>query len=111
MTGDSERPQAIERKPEPTSTPGEGTSQRECAKPVAWLAFAADGSESSSVYMTDGEARAAADEWNWCIAPLYRSPTLTDAERRAITRAVAVADEFHDTRLAATLRGLLERTR
>jgi len=36
---------------------------------------------------------------------------LTDAERLAIRRAAAVADEFHDARLAATLRGLLERTK
>jgi hypothetical protein len=80
-------------------------------EPVAWLAFAADGSESSAVYMTDGEARAAADEWNWCIAPLYRSPTLTHAEREAVEIAVeyvgsAYAVEHH----AQTLRGLLERT-
>ena len=36
--------------------------------------------------------------------------TLTDAEQAAIRRAAAVADEFHDARLAATLRSLLERT-
>jgi hypothetical protein len=35
--------------------------------------------------------------------------TITDAEREAIERAAAIADEFHDTRLAATLRALLER--
>jgi hypothetical protein len=34
---------------------------------------------------------------------------LTDEERRAVNRAAAVADEFHDYRLAATLRKLLER--
>lgn len=36
---------------------------------------------------------------------------LTDAERQAIRRAAAVADEFHDSRLGGTLRGLLERTK
>ncbi|NBT36110.1 MAG: hypothetical protein EBT03_11360 [Betaproteobacteria bacterium] len=36
---------------------------------------------------------------------------LTDDERLAINRAVAVADEFHDYRLATTLRKLLERTK
>jgi hypothetical protein len=36
---------------------------------------------------------------------------LTDEERAAVGRAAAVADEFHDYRLSATLRSLLERTR
>lgn len=53
-------------------------------KPVAWIAFATDGSESSAVYMFKEQARAAADAWNWCIAPLYRSPALTDDEKDAI---------------------------
>ena len=35
--------------------------------------------------------------------------TLTDAERAAVGRAAAVADEFHDYRLSVTLRALLER--
>jgi hypothetical protein len=35
--------------------------------------------------------------------------TLTAEEREAINRAVAVADEFHDYRLATTLRKLLAR--
>ena len=50
------------------------------------------------------------------VVPLYRSPTLTDAEREAIQWAVATLDaeaalgdgEF-EARQAATLRGLLER--
>ena len=37
--------------------------------------------------------------------------TLTDAEREAIRRAAAVADEMHDSRLKAALHGLLERTK
>jgi hypothetical protein len=38
-------------------------------------------------------------------------PTLTDEERRAVLRAAAIADEFHDARLSATLCSLLERTK
>jgi hypothetical protein len=34
---------------------------------------------------------------------------LTAEERRGVTRALQVAEEFHDSRLIATLRGLLER--
>lgn len=87
--------------------------------PVAWVAFATDGSESAAVYITQEEARAAADEWNWCIAPLYRSPTLTDAEREAIEWALDEGvwsygdpeDWTKAERLRAFLRGLLERTR
>jgi len=98
---------AWESTPSEPSTPGEGTSQRECAEPVAWLAHS---DECQMVSLFREHAEAGATENEAAVVPLYRSPTLTDAERRAITRAVAVADEFHDTRLAATLRGLLERT-
>lgn len=41
------------------------------------------------------------------VVPLYRSPTLTDAERQVIAWA---ADIMSDAS-AATLRGLLERTK
>ena len=43
------------------------------------------------------------------VVPLYRSPTLTDAEREAIEWASRV--EWGSNPHAATLRGLLERTR
>ena len=46
-----------------------GTGNKQ--EPVAWLAFATDGSESSAVYMVQEQAQAAADEWGWSIAPLY----------------------------------------
>jgi hypothetical protein len=93
-------------------------------EPVAWIAFATDGSESSAVYLSQEQAQAAADEWGWGIAPLYSTPgphatpgegrsqggcTLTDEEREAIRRAAAVACEMHDTRLEAALGNLLER--
>ena len=46
------------------------------------------------------------------IVPLYRKPTLTDAEREAVER-VSVAYDLLPTdgarQIAATLRGLLER--
>ena len=45
------------------------------------------------------------------IIPLYRSPTLTDAEREAVTWAAITADSEYDSRRADTLRGLLERTK
>lgn len=46
------------------------------------------------------------------IIPLYRSPTLTDAEREAIDTAAHAAVQLYPLTgvgIAATLRGLLER--
>ena len=47
--------------------------------------------------------------------PLYRQPALTDAEREAICQAVTAYDGNDDdeqcAEIAATLRGLLERTK
>jgi hypothetical protein len=60
---------------------GTGNTQ----KPVAWRAYASDGSEA--VYSLYEQARAAADEWKWSVEPLYRSATLTDEEREAIALA------------------------
>lgn len=55
-------------------------------EPVAWIAFATDGSESSAVYLMQEQAQAAADEWGWSIAPLYKQPqpALNDDEIDAI---------------------------
>jgi len=82
--------------------------------PMAWLAFATDGSESCAVYMTGGEAKAAADAWGWQVMPLYLAPRLTDEEREAIESAIwdyeQNADDEDCARMVATLRGLLERT-
>jgi AraC-like DNA-binding protein len=55
--------------------------------PMAYMAFATDGSESNAVYSTDGEAQAAAEAWGWKVMPLYLAPRLTDAEREAVERA------------------------
>jgi len=43
------------------------------------------------------------------VVPLYRSPTLTDAEREAIVAAVAFFSRGYGT-AADTLRALLDRT-
>jgi hypothetical protein len=49
------------------------------------------------------------------LRPLYFAPTLTDAEREAICQAVTAYDGNDDdeqcAEIAATLRGLLERTK
>ena len=80
-------------------------------QPAAWLAVAADGSESSAVYLLREQAEAAASEWGWFVVPLYRSPALTDAEREAL--AVASIElqclTMSETNHSAALRGLLAR--
>ena len=85
--------------------------------PIAWLAFAADGSESQMVTLLRDEADAAARDWGWSVTPLYAG--LTDAEREAVADGLRcveyVAAHGEPARAdlassAATLRGLLERT-
>ena len=88
------------------------------SEPVAWRVYDTDGSEA--VYSLYEQARAAADEWNWSVEPLHRSPTLTDAEREAVDLAMDSLYGVEDLSdgacaradaAADTLRGLLERTR
>ena len=76
-------------------------------KPVAWAALRDDGDIAWIGYTPDGAADGACCRR---IVPLYRSPSLTDAEREAIWFFAAI--DSNDPVLgnhAATLRGLLER--
>jgi len=103
-----ENPQPIDRTPDEPSTPGEGTRQAEgTPEPVAW-AVLGDGYEYVS--MMPEMCGAWATENGGRTVPLYRSPTLTDAEREAV-RHFADAIHAFACPYAATLRGLLERTR
>jgi hypothetical protein len=128
MASESESPQPIDacelharesqrlqpdRTPDQTSTPSEGTSQRECAEPVAW-AVLGDGYEYVS--MMPEMCGAWATENGGRTVPLYRSPTLTDEEREAIAwfaeagKPLALLTRSHNReQYRATLRGLLER--
>jgi len=78
--------------------------------PVAWVAFAADGSESAVAVMHRDEADEIAARQGWHVAPLYRSPTLTDEERQAIHWMVGDVADISGAP-EDTLRGLLERTK
>lgn len=93
------------------SVPAGADGRQNMSVPVAWIAFATDGSESATACLLREEARAIADKHNWCVAPLYTG--LTDAEREAVER-VSVAYELLPTvgakEIAATLRALLSRT-
>jgi hypothetical protein len=81
-------------------------------QPVAWRVYDTDGSEA--VYSLYEQALAAADEMNWSVEPLHRSPALTDAERfvlREVRDAYADRDEVKANEIAAVIDGLLERTK
>jgi hypothetical protein len=89
-------------------------------EPVAWMAHSGD---SRYVAELKEMAAAAAAEFNWDLAPLYLSPTLTDEEREAIEAAAWACGRcdgfngdprkpalYKGNQVEAMLRGLLERT-
>jgi hypothetical protein len=91
---------------------GSGSALANTSEPVAWVAFATDGSESSAVYSMREQAQAAADDWGWSFAPLYARLPLTDKEREALEWFEEVRkplNSFDDGEYVATLRSLLER--
>jgi len=83
---------------------------------VAWAVMLADGDRVYDVYVIEEEAKAIdeAVAGNHGIAPLYRSPTLTDAERfvlREVCDTYANEDDIACNEIAAVIDGLLERTK
>jgi hypothetical protein len=86
-------------------------------EPVAFAAINDNGDIAWIGYTQEAAADGASGR---VVVPLYRSPTLTDEEREAIGLSIPAmqyaADELGLSRAefdrhAATLRGLLERTR
>ena len=74
--------------------------------PVAWHVT---GDDYEYATLLEEHARAVVEEEGGKVAPLYRSPTLTDAEREALGRAEFLCAQAGLEKSAATLRGLLER--
>ena len=91
-------------------------SSASSAEPVAWVAFAADASESRAVCLTRQEAENVCRPYGWRLSPLY-AVRLTDAERDVMEWLSAAGDETRDTQKTLTpvmrsaIRGLLERTK
>ncbi len=98
------------------------TDERSCAsrgshgEPCAWAVVLADGQRIYDVYGIEEEAKAidGAVTGNHGVVPLYRQPTLTDAEREAIKAGIANCEDItyggpNDEEAAAVLRRLLER--
>jgi hypothetical protein len=105
-------PAAKAEEPESSVPLGRGSALANTSEPVAWIAFATDGSESSAVYSTREQAQAAADDWGWSFAPLYARLPLTDKELAALEWFEEVRkplNSFDDGEYVATLRKLLER--
>jgi hypothetical protein len=103
--------------PQHCSVQGDGSVPRSGTEnePVAWWLKGSEydtGCEYEYVSLVKESAEAAAKEGG-TVTPLYRAPTLTDAEREALER-VSVAYDLLPTegaqQVSATLRGLLERT-
>ena len=104
-----------ERTPASHATPSEGTEQHECTEPVAWLVEGCEygtGCEYQYASLLKESVEAAVRDNGGRLVPLYRSPTLTDAEREAIELAYSrMTADTHYAAVATTLRGLLERTK
>jgi mono/diheme cytochrome c family protein len=86
--------------------------------PVAWAVMLADNHRIWGVYALEEEANAINDvvAGGHGVAPLYRSPTLTDEEREAIETAIGreLDAEWYggpEPGRVVALRGLLERTK
>lgn len=108
--------------PDRASTPGDGTSHGEGTRePVAWAYEASDGkiiAASPSHKQIEWDV----ERWNCMVrdgrqageakcVPLYRSPTLTGAEREAVEQAIDAGYGMEDAEPWAleTLRELLKR--
>jgi hypothetical protein len=101
-------PAAKAEEPE-SSVPLESSSAlANTSEPVAWVAFATDGSESSAVYSMREQAQAAADDWGWMVVPLYPFPALwpADEPQTGVRCANAMADEI--LRLREAIRRLAD---
>ena len=84
-------------------------------EPAAWGVLRVGGGWVS-ILANEVQAETSRRSWdemeNWVheVIPLYRSPTLTDAEREAVEWARCMAKMHALDNAADTLRGLLERT-
>ena len=117
--------------PQPTAGDRSGQAEggvpdsRNAKEPVAWLVAGAEydtGCEFQYVSLFRESAAEAARSGGGVMVPLYRQPqpTLTDAEREAVQRSIDTLDGLKDlcptscgadAIAAATLRGLLDRTK
>ncbi len=78
---------------------------------VAWAVMLADGDRIYDVYAIEEEAKAIdeAVTGNHGVVRLYRSPTLTDEEREAISAAACICEDAGRTDIAVIINTALER--
>jgi len=89
------------------TTPGDGSLTREGTEPVAWGVAGLGRILATSISRNDAVDMQSDHACVTEVVPLYRSPTLTDAEREAIAWAATHLDNCGWG--SATLRALLER--
>ena len=110
-----------ETKPQDSAAMSPASAGSQC-EPVAWVAFAADASESVALFLTRDAAERAARKYGWFVAELFARPALTDEERQAMDAGAdaleSLASNDNDGRIRAalmiaanTLRGFLNRTK
>jgi hypothetical protein len=76
--------------------------------PMAYMAFAVDGSESCGVYIDKAEAQTAAEALGGHIVPLHLAARLTDDEQAAVEWCLGWSKGLH-VKNHAVLLSLLER--
>jgi hypothetical protein len=85
------------------------------SQPVAWANEDDDGiyeaglSESHAHYVLERAANGKYSHRHPRIVPLYRSPTLTDAEREAMSAAACICEDAGRTEIAVVINTALER--
>jgi len=96
---------------DPAVMPETAAAQKQ--DPVAWVAFAADGSESQLITDSRAVAEDKAKKYGWFVAPLYRSPTLNDEERWCLKEMLVLIARHHENHQQAAfiLRDLLRRSK
>jgi len=87
-TGESDRPKPIKSTPATHATHGEGSVRREgIQEPAAWGVAGSKGLlYATSVSRMDAVDMQSEHECDTHVVPLYRQPTLTDAEREAVDK-------------------------
>jgi len=102
--------------PSPASAGSHGSASRWNGVPVAWAAVVQNGVPLCLAYHRQDAQGAVVGMAQ--VVPLYRSPTLTDAEREALKKVLRrvredyFAGRFADSvEVAAVIDGLLERTK
>jgi hypothetical protein len=93
--------------PSPASAGSHGSASRWNGVPVAWAAVVQNGVPLCLAYHRQDAQGAVVGMAQ--VVPLYRSPTLTDEEREAISAAACICEDAGRTDIAVIINTALER--